>query len=238
MHHDKTPGSKSLVLGLLFTLSLGCGGSQKSADKVPPPQPQPATASTTDAAPAPTKPPAVMLRLDAISNGKGTHELQAGESLRSGDKLAVNVAVDQPAYIYVAFASAAGGAPQFVFPKSGDQQVTPDSPLRIPANPEKWITLDKQTGQEDVFVYASSKPISSTELTNLVNADAAAAKKAAAKKASRPVTAKAKVVKAKGGGDDGLTADNRGIEIEPDDDAPSSNTNPNIVVKKFSVTHK
>jgi hypothetical protein len=236
MYKQKILGSASLTWGLLLSLSIGCGGPQKKAEEPAAGQAQAQPQPPPPAVPA--KPPQVMLRLDAIGNGQGAHELQVGESLRSGDKMAVNVAVDQPTYVYVAFASVAG-APQVVFPKSGDQQVTPDQPLRIPANPEKWITLDKQTGQEDVFVYASSKPIPSSDLTNMVNADAASAKKAAAKKSAHSGSPKVKVVKPKGN-DDALSAGSRGVQIDDDDTdtTSTSSTNPNIVVKKFSVTHK
>lgn len=224
-----------LSLGaLLLSTAIGCGGTQKTD---PQPtfklDPQPQTVAPT----TPSKPPNVLLRLDGRTKGKDAHELQPGESLRSGDEMAVNVAVDSPAYVYVAFVSGAG-SPQFAFPKSGDQQVTPDSPLRIPSNPEKWIELDKQTGQEDVLVYASSKPIPSAELTTLVTADAAAAKKAAAKKSAPKGPPKAKVVKAKGE-DDALSAGSRGVKLDDDDEAPAPTSgNPNIVVKRFSIQHK
>jgi hypothetical protein len=209
---------------LLLSAAIGCGGPQKTD-----PQPQADTAT-------PAKPPNVMLRLDGKVGGKDAHELQPGEILRSGDQMAVNVAVDTPAYVYVAFVSAQG-SPQFAFPKSGDQQVTPDSPVRIPTNPDKWITLDKQTGQEDVLVYASSKPIPSTELTNLVTADAAKAKKDGAKKSAPHGPPKAKIVKPKGD-DDALSAGSRGVHLDDEEDSGPTSANPNIVVKRFSIQHR
>lgn len=236
MHTKQVSVFASAACALLLGAAVGCAGHQKAADP-PPPPPQPVQAP----APAPEKPPNVTLRLDGISGSKGAHELEPGEVLRSGDRMAVNVGVDQPSYVYVAVASATG-SPQFIFPKSGDQQVGSDQPLRIPANPEKWIVLDKQTGQEDVFVYASPKPIPSTELTNLVTADAAASKKAAAKRISKAASSSPSKAKAKAKTEDAgaLSASSRGIQIESDEpeDAPPTPGNPNIVVKRFSVIHK
>lgn len=241
MPRNPIPVNASIAWALALSASLGCGGAQKAANPTPTqttvPSPQPSTSE-------PAKPPQIMLRLDGKVDGKDPRELQPGESLRSGDEMAINVAVDQPAYVYVAFASSAGGGPQVLYPKTGDKQVLPDAPLRIPANTEKWITLDKQTGQEDIFVYASSKPIPSAELLNLINNDAAAAKKAAAKKAAAAKSAPAGTIKGKAGkpskGEDGaLTSTSRGLQVEEDEsESAAIPANPNIVVKRFSLTHK
>jgi hypothetical protein len=232
-----------LCWALLVSASLGCGGGQKKAEPTLNPNPPQQQQQQPEPQTVPDKPPTVMLRLDGIAGGKPMHELAPGESLKSGDKMAVNVAVDAPAYVYVALGSASG-PPQIVFPKTGDQKVTPDQPLRIPANPDKWITLDNNTGQEDVFVYASPKPIPSAELTNLVNTDAANAKKNAAKRSAKGPP-KAKVIKPKsekGGGEESLSASNRGVSIEDDDDGGQSSGSapgsPHIAIKRFSITHK
>jgi hypothetical protein len=175
----------------------------------------------------------VKLRLDAISATKGAFEMQPGDELKSGDQMAVSVAVDQPAYVYVTLISGDGSS-QRLFPKSGDKQITPAEPLRIPKNPEKWIPLDKNTGQ---FVYASKKPLQPEEQLNLLNADVAAVKAAAAKRASKP--------KAKAKPKDGpahLTADSRGVILKDDEDeagASAGATEVNGVVKKrFTLQHK
>lgn len=238
MHKKQIPVFVSAACALLLGATFGCGGPQKNPD----PQPTLQTQPVQQTAPTPEKPPNVTLRLDGISSSKGAHELEPGEILRSGDRMAVNVGVDQPSYVYVAVASASG-SPQFIFPKSGDQQIDSSKPVRIPANPEKWIVLDKQVGQEDVFVYASPKPIPSTELTNLITADAAASKKAAAKRASKVATpgpAKTKPAKGKTEDAGALSAGSRGISVEADDtdETPPTPGNPNIVVKRFSVIHK
>jgi hypothetical protein len=152
--------------------------------------------------------------------------------------MAVQVTSDVPAYVYVALATS-GVAPKLVYP-SGDQPGAPTQAVRVPQNPEKWIILDKQTGQEDVFVYASAKPIPPSELTNLLTADAEQAKKAAAKKAAAAKPAVAKPKSGKGKDADALGAGSRGVQIESDEpEAPAAaSTNPSIVSKKFSVNHR
>lgn len=211
-------------------LLLGCAGTQK---KPPPPPPAPVTAPepTPVAATAPDKPVDLTLRLDAISATKGAFELQPGDVLKSGDRLAVTVRVDQPAYVYVTVISSDGSSKR-LFPKDGDQQVTPSEPLRIPKNPEKWIPLDSTTGQENVFVYAAKKPLGAEEQLTLLNADVETVK-AAAKRSSKPKASKGKDAPSH------LTADSRGVILEDEEGNPSSTVDPSGVVKKrFIVRHK
>jgi hypothetical protein len=218
-------------------LLLGCSGGQKKQDQQPVAQPAPAPA------PAPTQPPPVdngkpidvKLRLDAISASKGAFEMQPGDVLKSGDRMAINVLVDQPAYVYVTMISG-DGTSQRLLPKSGDLQVTPTEPLRYPKNPEKWMTLDKNIGQENVFVYAAKRPLLPEEQLNMLNADVATVKAAAAKRASKPKSAaKPKDAPAH------LTADSRGVTLDDDDDqgAAASSTEANGIIKKrFMLQHK
>jgi hypothetical protein len=234
------PATRSWALRIgIVMLAAGCGGPQKPAD------PPPAAAKPEPEKPVPQKPPTVTLRVDGISGSKGAHELAPGEVLRSGDQMAINVAVDQPAYIYVAASRAKNNLPGFIYPKSGDQLVSPEQPLRIPSNPEKWIPLDNEAGQEDIFVYAANKPISATELSNLLNTDVAFAKKVAEKRAAKAAAASAAKPKpAKGGkgksNDDALSAGSRGLQLDDDeaDGAAPAPASPDVVVKRFSVTHK
>jgi hypothetical protein len=214
-------------------LLLGCSGGQKKADAPPPQVTTPPPAETPPPVVDNGKPVDVKLQLDAISAAKGAFEMQPGDVLKTGDRMAVRVSVDQPAYVYVTLISSDGNS-QRLFPKAGDQQITPAEPLRVPKNPEKWITLDKSTGQENVFVYAAKKPLGPEEQINLLNADVATVKAAAAKRASRPKPAKAKDAPAH------LTADSRGVKIEEDDDdagAPSADAN-GVVKKRFMLQHK
>lgn len=218
----------SLVL-LGCALLLACAGAQK---KQPPPPPPP-VATTPD--PAPTsetaaekdKPVEVTLKMDAISATKGAFELQHGDQLKSGDRMAVTVRVDQAAYVYVTLISGDGSSRR-LFPKDGDQQVTPSEPLRIPKNPEKWISLDKNAGTENVFVYAAKKPLSAEEQLNLLNADVEVAK----------ASAKASKHKSKKDAPSHLSADNRGVIVEGEEggaDGPDKN---GVVRKRFTVRHK
>jgi len=236
----------ALVFGGLL---LGCAGSQKPS---PPPPTTPTVDPATPPPAAPEKPVELSLRIDAISGTKGTLSLQPGDSLRSGDQIAISVSVDQPAYVYIAVASSTE-APKLIFPKSGDQLVSPGQALRIPANAEKWIPLDFKVGQDDVFAYAAPRPIPNGELLNLINADAEAAKKAAAKRASKaaakpaskPAAKPAKPSKPAAGATPvtepgGLSADSRGLTISDDAveaDAPPAPP-PHITAKRFFLIHK
>ncbi len=248
-------GWRVLGLGLLlFGLLGGCAGAQKSG---PTTNPAPVTsppAASPAATPAPEKPVELSLRIDALSASRGALSLQPGDSLRSGDQIAISVSVDQPAYVYIAVGSSSE-APKLVFPKSGDHQVLPGQVLRIPSNAEKWIPLDFKVGQDDIFAYAAARPIPSSELLNLINADAEAAKKAFAKRAAKsaakpsakPPAAKpskpAKPGKPEGSPVDepaGLSANSRGLSISDDDSeaeaAPPAP--PHVAAKRFFLIHK
>ena len=221
----------SSLLPLGCALLLACAGGQKK--ETPPPQPFVTPEPTPPPAAEPAKPVDVTLRLDAISATKGAFEVQPSDVLKSGDRMAVSVRVDQPAYVYVTLISGDGSS-QRLFPKNGDQQVTPSEPLRIPKNPEKWISLDKSTGQENVFVYAAKKPLGPEEQLNLLNADVAVVKASAAKRAA----------KAKGGSKKDapshLTADSRGVVLE-DEDTGAAAAGPElngVVKKRFVLQHK
>lgn len=255
--HRRSKSSRTAV-GLCLIVSglvLGCAGQQK-------PSPAPAATATTTpstsspVAPVSAKPVEMSLRIDAISTSKGLMSLQPGDSLRSGDQIAISVSVDQPAYVYIAVASSTE-APKIIFPKNGDQQVMPGQALRIPSNAEKWIPLDFKVGQDDIFAYAAPRPIPNGELLNLISTDADAAKKAfakrAAKSASKPA-AKPAAKPAKPGSAGpgkpgsagpsqepaGLSADSRGLTISDDDSetdalpaAPA-----HITAKRFFLVHK
>lgn len=239
---------------LLSGLLVGCAGSQKggSSPNPPPATTEPPAASATPvASPARDKPVELSLRIDALSASKGALSLQPGDSLRSGDQIAISVTVDQPAYVYIAVASSSEPA-KLVFPKSGDQQVQPGQVLRIPGNAEKWIPLDFKIGEDDIFAYAAVRPIPSAELLNLISADAEAAKKSfakrAAKSASKPLAKPApKPTKAGKPGPSpaaeepgGLSANSRGLTISDEDTETEAAPTPpaHISAKRFFLIHK
>jgi hypothetical protein len=222
------------VLPLGCALMLACAGGQKKQEPILPPPTTAPDPTPVAATPESTKPVDVALRLDALSATKGAFEMQPGDVLKSGDRMAVTVRVDQPAYVYVTLISGDGSS-QRLFPKTGDQQITPAEPLRIPKNPEKWIPLDKSTGQENVFVYAAKKPLQPEEQLNLLNADVASVKAAAAKRA-----AKAKPSGKPKDAPSHLTADSRGVVLDDDDGvagAGASEVN-GVVKKRFTLQHK
>ena len=112
--------------------------------------------------------------------------------------------------------------------------MTPTEPLRIPKNPEKWISLDKSTGQENIFVYAAKKPLGPEEQLNLLNADVAVVKASAAKRAAKAKSGSKKNEPSH------LTADSRGVVMEDEDTgtgAAGAEAN-GVVKKRFVVQHK
>ncbi|MCS6913017.1 MAG: DUF4384 domain-containing protein [Myxococcales bacterium] len=185
--------------GILFValLLLGCGGRQKTGTEVPeaPGGPEPRQAAQGGAGqegtaqrasepgdatqggpgqtPARAEPIHVSLQVEALTK-KGQHFIQSGETLRSGDRMALRVEVDRPAYVYIGQADSAG-EPTLLFPRSGDERLQPGAPVRIPP-PGQWFRLDKQTGEENLFVYASAQPIAPEALRARMQTDAESAR--------------------------------------------------------------
>jgi hypothetical protein len=177
--------------------------------------------------------------MDAITAKEGNIELKPGGTLKSGDRMAITFSVDQPAYVYIAMAPATG-SPTILYPKSGDELVKPGQSTRFPSNAEKWIKMDETTGVENFFVYASKTPLPSSDLINMVNADAAAAKKRAAASGHSGSKSSGKS-KSGGGSAPVLTADSRGVEVEgeePETQPTSVAGSPGVVRKSFSVNHR
>lgn len=223
-----------MMLSALSCVALvACATPEKKQDTPPVTEPK---AADVKPAVANDKPVELTLKMDAISSKDGTIELKPGGTLKSGDRMSISYSVDQPAYVYIAMAPAVGQA-AILHPKSGDELVQPGQTLRFPTNTEKWIKMDDTTGVENFFVYASKTPLPPAELINMVNADAATAKKKAASRAA----SKPKVAKPSSGSAPVLTADSRGIEIEgeePETQPTSVNSSGGIVRRQFSVNHK
>jgi hypothetical protein len=234
--------------GLVSTLSalscvalLACGTPQKKPDEVPPGGAKAPDTTVTTPPPAPVsdKPVELTLKMDAITAKEGNIELKPGGTLKSGDRMAITFSVDQPAYVYIAMAPATG-SPTILYPKSGDELVKPGQSTRFPSNAEKWIKMDETTGVENFFVYASKTPLPSSDLINMVNADAAAAKKRAAASGHSGSKSSGKS-KSGGGSAPVLTADSRGVEVEgeePETQPTSVAGSPGVVRKSFSVNHR
>jgi hypothetical protein len=226
----------AMTLSALSCVALiACATPEKKPDTPPVTEPK-----VEDAKPVVTnnKPVELTLKMDAISAKEGNIELKPGGTLKSGDRMAISYSVDQPAYVYIAMAPAVGQA-AILHPKSGDELVQPGQTLRFPSSADKWIKMDDTTGVENFFVYASKTPLPPADLINMVNADAATAKKKAASKApAKPKSAKP----ASGSGSAPvLTADSRGIEIEgeePETQPTSVSGSGGIVRRQFSVNHK
>lgn len=131
----------------------------------------------TDVAPAARSYVDLTLRVDALKK-QGPALVQWGDVLRSGDKLSFSVETDRNAYVYIAVVPSQG-APEFIFPRAGDEQVSSVRQLRIPKNPEKWIILDRGTGEEHFLAYASIEPIAAAELIRMALADTRAIRSSA-----------------------------------------------------------
>ena len=235
MKFAKQPRLGMTLSALSCVALIACSTPEKKPD--PPPVTEPKVADVKPPPVVNDKPVELTLKMDAISAKEGNIELKPGGTLKSGDRMAISYSVDQPAYVYIAMAPAVGQA-AILPPKGGaDELVQPGKTLRFPSIADKWIKMDDTTGVENFFVYASKTPLPSADLINMVNADAAAAKK---KAASRPAT-KPKSTPKHSDSAPVLTADSRGIEIEgeePETQPTSVNGSGGIVRRQFSVNHK
>jgi hypothetical protein len=239
-----------LALGLAFAVA-GCAGTAKST---------PTTASTVPATQeaAPLEPPPHEIQPQAAANETpidvrmlvealtrtGQHMVAPTETLRSGDRMAIQVGVDQPAYVYVALA-AADGTSSLLFPKSGDQLVKPRTITRIPPAGQ-WFRLDKDTGQEDLFVYASRQPLGTEELQTRMKSDTMVAKSlvTTAKTPSKPRKPKSAAIRTKPAAASaasaesdapaGLSSSTRGLELDSEEPAQTQN---GVTAVHFAIRH-
>jgi hypothetical protein len=165
---------------ILLTAALGLGGCGHTQQK-------PASAVLITAPPPPaaqvTAPPQVVvvddgkavdvnLKVEAVTP-KGQTFVDSGETLHTGDKIALHVGVNATSYVYVALA-AADGTQNVIFPhdpaKPEGAVLKPGSDQRIPGEGQ-WFRLDKTVGHEDIFVYASKKALTKDEVLARVVAD-------------------------------------------------------------------
>src|SRR5262245_50467335 len=95
--------------------------------------------------PSPSTPagPALSVRMDALTTGSMTaRPVRRGETLHTGDRIALSVQVDQAAYVYALHYSGKGWS-QLLSPSTKEQPLGPTAPLRVPAG-ELRLTLDEE----------------------------------------------------------------------------------------------
>jgi hypothetical protein len=182
---------------------------------------------------APEKPVEVTLRVEAITKA-GQHFIESDDTLRTGDRLALHVGVSEASYVYVGLASAAGTR-ALVFPASTAQTaVQPGTEQRIPAAGQ-WFKLDRDTGQEDVFVYASRRQLTSAEALDLVKKDSGRVKKPAAA-SPKKTSVKRPAATPRDDAPEALSPDTRGLEVvgDPTQDQASDG----VARRRFTIQHR
>jgi hypothetical protein len=155
----------SLVVGCAVALLSGCRTTTSETTGARPEAPPPAPAFP---APQPALEPIdVTLRVEA-STSKGRRFIESDEALHSGDRVALHVSLNEPAYVYVGHA-AASGRRTVIFPPAGSQLLAAGV-HRIP-EPGQWFKLDRDVGEEDLFVYASRAPLTSEQMDAFLKDD-------------------------------------------------------------------
>jgi hypothetical protein len=234
---------------IAFVGGLAACAAQKPAPVEPTKAPEPVAQSTPP--PEAKKPPpsdqpiTVELRVEALTKS-GSKMIESEDTLHSGDRMALQVSVDQPAYVYVALAPADGGKPQVLYPPkdAAEAQVQPGAATRIPPAGQ-WFRLDKDTGQEDILVYAAHEPMSAETLEKNMLTDARefAGKKPAQPKKPKPpkkkvASSSSSTSSSGGGGDDapgGLGSGTRGLALDTEEPAK---TEGGITSLHFAIHHK
>lgn len=101
----------------------------------------------------------VWLRVEQVLPSGERRALAPGGTLRSGDRLALDLRVDQPAYVYVQ-QRFADGTETLLFPGPGepDLQLLPAQPVSVPPGGGTFV-LDDRTGQEELIVQIAPRPL-------------------------------------------------------------------------------
>jgi hypothetical protein len=131
--------------GLAITLlvTAACGSSAPS-----PTNPEP---TTTEEPRGP-----VSVRFHMFSeDGSGRRAIVPNQTLRSGERIAMELAVDRPVYGYVLQFFPDGSA-TLLFPQDGEDNRL-DGTRRVP--PSGWFELDDALGEETVYVVAATRPL-------------------------------------------------------------------------------
>lgn len=144
---------RSLLYGLgIAFLSLGIGLPSATAQSRSVGSPSPSVVEAEDEV--------TLLAVQAEVQPAGstvTHSLGSGESLRSGDRIALKVQVDHPVYVTVVVREPSGEV-AIVYPQHGLLRVLPGA-VRIIPEEGNALELDEQLGEESLFVIASKLPL-------------------------------------------------------------------------------
>src|SRR5262245_6815222 len=102
----------------------------------------PVAAATPPAAAEPSGPVRATLAVEAVTKS-GQHLVTPGETLHTGDRIALRVEVDRPAYVYVVQAAPGTPQPSVLYPPKDDELFQPGGAVRIPPVGQ-WLRLDKE----------------------------------------------------------------------------------------------
>jgi hypothetical protein len=250
---------RNAIVFLTATLAVAAAGCKTTQPKT---EPMPVVAAPPDAGAAVAKAPEpavlddgkavdVSLKVEAVTP-KGQAFVDSGGTLHTGDKIALHVGVNAPAYVYVALASA-DGSQSLLFPPEGAKAdaavMKPGGDQRVPALTDKWYRLDKTTGFEDIYVYASKKALTKDDVLGRVVADNKKPRKPATK--TPGTTTRKPRPKATPHGGDGV-GHTTGTVVAANDDAPVASTDDTrgldlvddattsadqVTRKHFTITH-
>lgn len=138
----------------------------------------PPPAATTPAAPIVSPPPTPQAEREPdgpitltfqmfAEEGSNRRAFSAGQTLRSGDRLSLAIAVDRPAFVYVLQFFPDGSA-TVLFPRGAeDNRIT--GTTRVP--PSGAFELDDVVGEETLYVVASTRPLAQVDASVMAAVD-------------------------------------------------------------------
>ncbi len=187
----------------------------------------------------------IQFRAEAIpQRGEGFVVDDSEITLRSGDRVAFYVSVNKPAYAYVGIHSS-DGSQTLIYPSGAEQQtvLSPGAEHRIPSA-GVWMKLDKNVGQEDIFVYASKTLLTAQAALDLLREDSkgrvkkvVAATKTFSKKSSPSVKAAKSTATAPP--PPGVLDEVRGIElVSPEPSEAAQEFSNGVTRKHVVITHR
>jgi hypothetical protein len=112
-------------------------------------------------APAPGDPVNVFVEVDVRPKGE-EHlvSLEPGGPLHAGDRIAMRVRADRPAFVYVVQTDPTG-SPHVLYPGDGDVEVSPESPVRLP-HEGQWLEVDEGVGADNFDLLVATAPLDRT----------------------------------------------------------------------------